>query len=116
MPTRGFKAVRTSAIVAVAVLAGCGGGRPYVLTDFRDHQKGIVEVCYDRGTTSMVQATKLADGICDQYDRVASLQLRQNEQCNWATPDIALFYCVARPGEKPPPFVPQKAPLRGGAS
>jgi len=109
--------VRISTVVLLAALAaGCGGGTPFVLTDYRNHQKGIVEVCYDPEATTMAQATKLADGICDQYDRMARFQLSQFDQCNWATPDIALFYCVARPGEKPPPLVPQKAPLRGGGS
>jgi hypothetical protein len=106
------KPILAIALAAVA-LSGCGGGRPFVLTDYRDHQKGIVEVCYDHGSTSMAQASQLADHICDQYDRVASLQLHQFNQCSWTTPDIALFYCVARPGETPPAFVPQKAPLRG---
>ncbi len=106
---------RMSAVALVAALAaGCGGGAPYVLTDYRSHQKGIVEVCYDHTMTSMAQATQLADHVCDQYDRTASLQLRQRDQCNWATPDVAMFYCVARPGESPRPLVPQKAPLRGG--
>jgi len=100
-------------VIALGPLAGCGGGEPYVLTDYRQHQTGQVEVCYDDQKTSLAQAQKLADGICGQYERVASFQLRQKYQCNWTTPTIALFYCVARPGETPPPFVPQKAPLRG---
>ena len=98
-----------------AALAGCGGGAPYVLTDYRNHQRGLVEVCYDHRMTPLHQAQKLADEICVQYDRMAAFQLAQRDQCNWRTPDIALFYCVARPGETPPPFVPQKAPLRSNA-
>ena len=100
--------------LAAVALTGCGGA-PYVLTDYRSHQKGVVEVCYDRGKAPMTETQKLADGICEQYDRMASLQLGQSFQCNWRTPDIALYYCVARPGEHPPPFVPQVAPLRGNA-
>jgi hypothetical protein len=107
---------KACAILGLAgMLAGCGGGNPYVLTDYRQHQTGRVEVCYDDQKTSLGQAKALADGICDQYSRVASFQISQRNQCNWRTPDIALFYCVARPGETPPPFVPQKAPLRGGS-
>lgn len=111
------------ALSLAALLAGCGGGAPYVLSDYRLHQKGMVEVCYDgksapqdQALTPQKQALKLADGICSQYDRMATLQLVQENQCNWTTPDIALYYCVARPGEHPRPLVPQKAPLRGGLS
>jgi hypothetical protein len=103
-------------LLATSVLAGCGGGSPYVLTDFHNHQLGRVEVCYDHSKTSLAEAQKLADGICDQFERVASYRLDQRNQCNWRTPDIVLFECVARPGETPPPFVPQKAPLRNNAT
>ena len=93
-------------------LTGCGGA-PYVITDYHSHQQGIVEVCYDRSKTPLGEAQKLADGVCDLYDRVASLQMSQSFQCNWRTPDIVLYYCVARPGETPLPLVRQSAPLRG---
>ena len=96
----------------VGGLPGCGGGRPYVLTDFRTHQQGRVEVCYDHNKSTQAETLALANGVCDQYDRMARFVMAQLEQCNWLTPDIALFECVARPGEAPPPFVPQKAPLR----
>lgn len=102
--------------LAASVLAACGGGAPYVLTDFRTHQLGRVEVCYDHQKTTLAQTQKLADGVCDQYERVAHYLLDQTNQCNWRTPDIVLFECVARPGETPPPFVPQKAPLRNNAT
>src|SRR5579862_5222096 len=85
--------------LAASALTGCGGGNPYVLTDFHYHQLGRVEVCYDRNKTSIAQAKVLADGVCDEYDRVAQYVLAQNDQCNWRTPDIVLFECVARPGE-----------------
>jgi hypothetical protein len=98
--------------VGVAVLSGCGGGRPFVLTDFREHQMGNVEVCYDHRKTTMVEAQTLANGVCDQYDRVAQYTMAQTNQCNWLAPDIALFECVARDGETPLPFVQQKALLR----
>ena len=39
------------AISLAAWLAGCGGGGPYVLSDYRLHQKGMVEVCYDEKST-----------------------------------------------------------------
>jgi hypothetical protein len=42
--------------------------------------------------------------------------MAQSDQCNWLTPDIVLFDCVARPGETPRPLVPQKAPLRRNAT
>lgn len=103
-------------LLLAALLAGCGGGAPYVLSDYRLHQQGMVEVCYDDKSTSAEQTLKLASDICKQYDRMATLQLVQKNQCNWSTPDIALYYCVARPGEHPRPLVPQKAPLRGGIS
>ncbi|HEY1722731.1 MAG TPA: hypothetical protein VGG27_15915 [Magnetospirillaceae bacterium] len=102
-------------LVLAGTVASCGGGDPYVLSDYRLHQLGKVEVCYDDHMTSIDQARVLADGICQQYSRMASFELAQRDQCNWRTPDIALFYCVAKPGEKPPPLVPQKAPLRGGS-
>jgi hypothetical protein len=116
MPSHLRRPVRSSlaTLVLAGVVAGCGG-RPYVLTDYRQHQKGQVEVCYDSNSTSIDQAKALADGICDQYSRMAKFELSQRFQCNWRTPDIALFYCVARPGETPPPFVKQTAPLRGGS-
>ena len=101
------------ALLAIFALAGCGGGDPYVLTDYRYHQRGIVEVCYDQGKTTLDQARALADGVCGQYDRMARFEIAQRNQCNWRTPDLAEFYCVARPGETPLPFVEQKAPLRG---
>ena len=101
---------------ALLTLAGCGGGQPYVLTDFYLHQQGKVEVCYDHTMTPIDKAKALADGVCDRYERVSQYVFAQNDQCNWLTPDIALFICVARPGETPPPFVPQKAPLRHGNS
>lgn len=104
------------ALSLAAWLAGCGGGAPYVLSDYRLHQKGMVEVCYDEKSTPQDRVLKLADSICGQYDRMAALQLVQQDQCNWTTPDIALYYCVARPGEHPRPLVPQKAPLRSGLS
>ena len=100
------------AFFALAALAGCGGGAPFVLTDYKSHQSGIVEVCYDDAKTSIADAQKLADGVCKLYERTADFQLAQRNQCTWRTPELALFYCVARPGETPPPFVPQKAPLR----
>lgn len=109
MPLRPFTLLPSLALLACA---GCGGGDPFVLTDYRNHQRGVVEVCYDEGKTSFAQAQSLADGICRNYDRMATFQMQQRDQCNWTTPTLALFYCEARPGEHPAPFVPQKAPLR----
>ena len=113
---RTCRPIRTtlSTLVLAGAVAGCGGGQAYVLSDYRQHQLGKVEVCYDDHKTSLDQARVLADGVCQQYDRMASFQISQRDQCNWRTPDIALFYCVPKPGETPPPLVPQKAPLRGG--
>ncbi len=115
MRERRSKSVRVAAALAAPLLyllAACGGGDPYVLSDYRSHQHGVVEVCFDEGKSRLADATRLADDVCRQYDRMAELELRQADQCNWATPTLALYYCVARPGETPAPLVPQQAPLR----
>jgi hypothetical protein len=89
-------------------VSGCGGGAPYVLSTVVRDKPGQVEVCYDHNKSTLAEAQKLADGECIQYDRVAQFTLQQFNQCNWKTPDIALFACVARPGEKPLPIPPIK--------
>ncbi len=95
-----------------ALLSGCGGGRPYVATDYRVHQRGLVLVCFDPALTTIDQAKTLADTVCKEYDRVAKYFLEQKDQCSWRAPTQVTFTCVARPGENPPPFTDRRNPMR----
>jgi dTDP-4-dehydrorhamnose reductase len=107
---------RTAFVAALAglipLVAGCAPEAPYVYTDYRYHQRGQVIVCYsdEKGTPEQVKA--LADEVCRQYDRVAMLQLQQEYQCSWTAPTQAVFHCMPRPGENPPPIVQHHAPMR----
>lgn len=98
----------------LGALAGCSSRppAPYLLTDYRQHQRGVVEVCFDDRRTSIPQAQALAETVCKQYDRTAQFEISQRLQCDWQRPTLALFYCLARPGEEPAPLQPQDAPLR----
>jgi hypothetical protein len=102
-----------AALAALGALSSCGTPDPaYVQTDYRYHQRGEVQVCYNdqKATPELVQS--MADDICKQYDRRAELWLQQKYQCSWSAPTLATFYCRARPGENPPPLVSKKAPMR----
>ncbi|MDR3441083.1 hypothetical protein [Telmatospirillum sp.] len=101
-----------SALTAATLLAACGTEAPFVLSDYRQHQRGSVVVCFDDDTSTVAQAMALAEDICRQYDRTAKLHLVQPNQCSWTTPSQATFLCVARPGESPPPISPHLAPMR----
>jgi hypothetical protein len=93
-------------------LAGCSAEKPYVMTDYRYHQRGIVLACYNEDSGSLQQAEALAEDVCRQFDRTAKLQLLQPNQCSWTAPTLATFSCVARPGESPAPILLHNAPMR----
>lgn len=102
-------------LVPVAILmslAGCADEKPYVMSDYRYHQRGIVQACYSDDTASLPQATALAEDVCKQFDRTAQLQLLQPYQCSWTAPVLATYSCVARPGESPAPILLHNAPMR----
>ena len=116
MPCRPFARHPLLRPAAVLVLAGlltaCTAEAPYLWTDYRYHQRGQVIVCYSDEKATPEQVKALADEVCRQYDRMASLQLQQKYQCSWTAPTQALFACVARPGESPPPIIQHLAPMR----
>lgn len=99
----------------VTVLAGCAAEKPYVLSDYMSNQQGVVQVCHHHDSPPKDIAA-LAEEVCNHYHRTAKLWLMQKGQCNLSSPDISTFYCVARPGETPPPFVNKHAPLRSHSS
>ena len=109
--------LRTTVLTsAAAVLLGsCAAEAPYVYTDYRFHQRGQVIVCYDDSTTKMTEIKAIADEICRQYDRTSQFVLKQSSQCSWTVPDQAIYTCVPRPGENPPPIIPHMAPMRHDA-
>lgn len=107
--------VRSAPLLALlALLAGCAE-RPYLRSDYRIHQSGRVEVCYNKEKATPREVWQLAENVCERYDRTAELKLQQVGQCSWTAPSLAYFSCEARPGETPAPFVKQNAPLRQGA-
>ena len=113
MAKLGKPLISASALALLAALVcGCAAEPPYLLSDYRHHQRGTVIVCYNDETTAPEQVKAMADEICRQYDRVASLQLQQMYQCSWTVPTQATFHCVARPGETPPPIIRHNAPMR----
>ncbi len=100
-----------AALSAVVLTVGCAEA-PFVMTDYRYHQRGSVSVCFNERTTTVKDAKVLADEICRQYERTSQLSLIQSYQCSWTAPTQASFTCVARPGETPPPFVEHLSPMR----
>lgn len=100
------------ALGAVLCLGSCAPEQPYVRSDYLVHQRGQVQVCYNESRANLSQAQTLADEVCREYDRTARFQLQQELQCNWTSPTLAIFACVARPGESPAPLSRQVAPLR----
>jgi hypothetical protein len=103
---------RSAPILLLLALAGCADEKPYVMSDYRYHQRGMVQACFSEQTGTLAQATELAEGICRQYDRTAKLQLLQPYQCSWTAPTLATYSCVARPGETPAPILLHNAPMR----
>ena len=100
------------AAAAFAGLSGCAPEKPFVLSDYRFHQRGIVLACYSEETNTIEDAKALADEVCRQYDRVASVQLVQPDQCSWRAPTYVILNCVPRPGENPGPILKHSAPMR----
>ncbi len=96
----------------IFLLTGCGSDRPFLLSDYRLHQRGQVVVCYSESSSTADEVKATADEVCRQYDRVAKLELVQEEQCSWTEPSEARFSCVARPGETPSPILQHMAPMR----
>jgi hypothetical protein len=94
------------------LLSACGSEAPYFLTDYRFTQRGIVEICYAPGTTTLAQLQVKADEACRPYDRVANLSLQQPGQCSWTAPTLAIYQCLARPGENPPAPIKKNSPMR----
>jgi hypothetical protein len=103
------------ALVIAMALAACSPEDPHVLTDYRNHQRGAVAICYNEEKSTIEDVTAMANDICRQYDRVAHLTLLQSYQCSWTTPTQAYFACVPRPGESPPAVTPHLAPMRHDA-
>ena len=105
--------VRLLPLLAIFLqLAACAPEKPYILTDYRNHQRGIVQACFSEENATIEQAQALAEDVCKQYDRTALLQLVQPNQCSWLAPVQAYFSCVPRPGETPAPILLHNAPLR----
>ncbi|WP_146002659.1 hypothetical protein [Telmatospirillum siberiense] len=100
-----------TAVTAAVMLAGCAED-PYLSTDYRYHQRGVVQVCINEDTASIADAKKLADETCRPFDRTSKLALIQRYQCSWTAPTLVAFSCVARPGETPPPFAEHLSPMR----
>jgi hypothetical protein len=100
------------ALSGTLLVAACGAEAPYVFTDYRFHQRGLVIVCFNDATATTADAKKLADETCRQYDRTSRLAFEQAYQCSWTAPTQAIFNCVPRPGENPPPITEHLSPLR----
>jgi hypothetical protein len=100
------------ALSGATLLTGCVTEAPYVTSDYRYHQRGTVQICFDDGSATIKDIKPLADDICRTIDRTSKLAYVQPYQCNWTAPTMATFSCVPRPGETPPPLVDHSAPMR----
>ena len=98
-------------LAGTMLLSSCGSGKPFLASDYRFHQRGFVMICYSDSNTEQEVKAK-ADEVCRQYDRVAKLQLVQENQCSWTQSTRATFSCDARPGENPSPILQHLAPMR----
>ena len=106
---------KLSRLVSLFVLAGltaCTAEKPYVLSDYRFHQRGIVQACYSEEKSTLADTVALAEEVCHQFDRTAKVQLVQPYQCSWTAPTLVILACVARPGENPGPILLHNAPMR----
>ena len=101
-------------LLALLPILGCSSlaRDPYVQSDYLAHSRGQVQVCLDEDRSSLDQAQALAEQVCRRFDRTARFQLTRKYECSVTTPTLALYSCVARPGETPPPLQAEKAPLR----
>jgi hypothetical protein len=100
------------ALTGLVLLAGCSAKAPYVITDYRYHQRGIVQICFDEKTATVADLKPLSEEICRRIDRTAKIAYVQPYQCSWTTSTLATYLCAARPGETPPPLVDHPAPMR----
>lgn len=100
-----------AALTATVMVTGCAEA-PYLYSDYRYHQRGVVYVCINEDTATIADAKKLADEVCRPFDRTSKLTLVQRYQCSWSAPTYITFNCVARPGETPPPFAEHLSPMR----
>ncbi len=94
------------------VLTGCAPDKPYFLYDYSYQRIGNIQICYSPSNSTQAQLDQMAEERCNRIERTAQLQYTQKAQCSIATPDLAYYQCVARPGETPPPLVNRHAPLR----
>jgi hypothetical protein len=99
-------------IGTLAALTACESEKPYVMTDYRFHQRGIVLACFNEENATIADAQKVAEEVCRQYDRTAEVQLVQPYQCSWRAPTLVTLHCTARPGENPGPILQHGAPMR----
>jgi hypothetical protein len=95
-----------------AGLTACETEKPFITTDYRFHQRGIVQACFSEENATVADAQTLAEEVCRQYDRTAVVQLVQPYQCSWSAPTLVTLHCDARPGETPAPILQHGAPMR----
>jgi len=93
-------------------LTACEAEKPYILSDYRLHQRGVVQACFNEENATVADAVKVAEEVCRQYDRTVAVQLVQPYQCSWSAPTQVTMSCVARPGENPGPVLQHGAPMR----
>ena len=96
----------------VLALSACESEKPFVITDYRFHQRGVIQACFNEDHATVADAQKVAEEICRQYDRTAQVQLVQPLQCSWTAPSLVTLVCVPRPGENPGPIMLHGAPMR----
>ncbi|HLN24819.1 MAG TPA: hypothetical protein VK558_12645 [Patescibacteria group bacterium] len=94
------------------LLSACSPEPPFQLTDYRYAERGIVEFCYSPSISKIADFQGKADEACRPYDRVAKFSMEQPGQCSWTAPNLAIFQCIARPGENPPVPLRKNAPMR----
>ena len=106
------KPLRLLSLLLLAGLSACATEKPYVMSDYRFHQRGVVLACYNEENATLAQTEAVAEEVCHQFDRTAKVQLVQPYQCSWTAPTLVTLSCVARPGENPGPILLHNAPMR----
>jgi hypothetical protein len=106
------KPLRLAPLLLLLSLSACSAEKPYVMSDYRFHQRGVVLACYNEENATLAQAEAAAEEVCHQFDRTAKVQLVQPYQCSWSAPTLVTLSCVARPGENPGPILLHNAPMR----